>query len=193
MSESAEPIFLVLQQNDWDTLGRLAREAIRSWLGKITPPSAQDLSEGLQQRAGVFVTLYYDGQLRGCVGTLSDGEALHRAVSRMAVAAAFEDYRFPPLREEEVDRLTIEVSVLSPLREVPSPEHIEIGAHGVVLVHQLARAVFLPKVAVDQGWDRPTMLEHLCRKAGLPVDAWRWPETQLFVFTVAARSFPPHD
>lgn len=180
-----------IEESDWNLLGHLAREAIAARLRNSAPPAVQDVSEALKHPAGVFVTLYCNGTLRGCVGTLGNSEALHHAVARLAVAAAFEDYRFPPVCEEELDELTIEISVLSPPREIATPDEIELGRHGLILTRDGNRAVFLPKVASEQGWDRMTLLEQLCRKAGLPTDAWRWEGTKLFVFTVTARTFFP--
>ncbi|MCX8073876.1 MAG: AmmeMemoRadiSam system protein A [Candidatus Binatia bacterium] len=182
---------MALTEHDWLVLMSLAREAIHAQVKGLPPPSVQEVSPALAQRAGVFVTLYRHGRLRGCVGTLTEDAPLHRAVARMAIAAAFEDYRFPPLSEDEVEELTIEISVLSPLREVTTPDDIVVGVHGVALVHDGQRAVFLPKVAVEQGWERETLLEQLCHKAGLPGDAWNWPGTKLFVFTVQSYTAGP--
>ncbi len=191
MNESAASNPVVLQESEWNTLGRLAREAIEAWVRGIASPSVQDVPEPLRQRAGVFVTLYRNGRLRGCVGTLNSADPLSEAVPRLAVAAAFDDYRFPPLREDELQELTIEISILSPMREIASPADIEIGTHGVVLSLDGARAVFLPKVAKEQGWDRSELLEHLCLKAGLPREAWSSPRAKLFVFRTATHSFAP--
>ncbi|GIW43273.1 MAG: AmmeMemoRadiSam system protein A [Candidatus Binatia bacterium] len=182
---------LELPDESWELLGGLARESIRARLAGIAPPWLEGVPRPLRQPAGVFVTLFLGTQLRGCVGTVEASEPLFRTVPRLAVAAAFEDFRFPPVEWSEADKLTIEISLLSPLREVASPEEIVVGTHGVVLVHDGQRAVFLPKVAVEQGWDRTTLLEQLCRKAGLPADAVQRPGTKLFVFTTNSRRFPP--
>ncbi len=129
--------------------------------------------------AGAFVTLHNtgerarrDGRLRACMGRMEALQPVTEAVISAAVSAST-DPRFPPLELRELEQLSIEVSVLSPMMEVAGPEAIEVGRHGVLLSKGLARAVFLPQVASEQGWDRETMLAHLCRKAGLAADAWR--------------------
>ena len=132
-----------------------------------------------QARAGAFVTLHHrgmaagaPGRLRACMGLIEAGQPLGDAVTQAAQWAA-RDPRFPPLVGEELADLEVEVSVLSPPRPVAGPEAIVVGTHGVILAKGSARAVFLPQVATEQGWDRDTMLRQLARKAGLSADAWR--------------------
>jgi len=102
---------------------------------------------------------------------------------RMGVAAAAQDPRFPPVTAAELEECELEVSVLSPTRAVASPDEIQVGIHGVQLSKGMHRGVFLPQVAPEQGWDRDTMLDHLCAKAGLPPDTWRRESVELEVFT----------
>lgn len=128
---------------------------------------------GLLQRRGAFVTLHAGGRLRGCIGTIEGRGPLLQEVAGSAAAAAVGDPRFPPVSPDESSKLAIEVSALSPLREVAGPGEIELGRHGILLGKSGRQAVFLPQVATEQGWDLPTTLTHLCRKAGLPHDAWR--------------------
>ncbi len=156
----------------------LARQALREKLEHNRTPRVESFPPGasperLRAISGVFVTLERDGALRGCIGSIEGREPLCDGVIRNALNAALEDPRFPPVRPEEVKDLHIEISVLTPPREVAGPEEIEVGRHGVVLQRGGQRAVFLPQVAPEQGWDRETMLTHLARKAGLPGDAWR--------------------
>jgi AmmeMemoRadiSam system protein A len=106
------------------------------------------------------------------MGLIEAGQPLSDAVVRAAVWAS-QDPRFPKLEADELTGLDVEVSVLSPPRRVAGPEAIEVGKHGVILEKGSHRAVFLPHVATEQGWDRRTMLEQLSRKAGLPADGWR--------------------
>lgn len=144
-------------------------------------PEFTPASPGLLREQGAFVTLEKGGALRGCVGRLFTDQPLYLTVQRMAVAAALEDERFPPVQAQELSELDIEISVLSPLDQIAHPEEIEIGRHGVVLRAQGKQAVFLPQVAPEQGWDRAELLRQLCKKAGLPDDAWK--EGTLYVFT----------
>ncbi len=91
----------------------------------------------------------------------------------MAAAAAFEDRRFPPLSRGELAGITIEISALTPPRAIDGIAEIVLGRDGVILRKGMRSAVFLPQVAVEQGWDRDTLLTQLALKAGLPGDAWR--------------------
>jgi AmmeMemoRadiSam system protein B/AmmeMemoRadiSam system protein A len=141
--------------------------------------AAADERDALRARAGAFVTLNHKGvkvgapgRLRACMGLIEAGQPLDDAVVRAAVWAS-QDPRFPRLRAEELKRLEVEVSVLSPARRVAGPDAIAVGKHGVILEKGSHQAVFLPHVATEQGWDRQTMLEQLSRKAGLPADGWR--------------------
>ncbi len=129
--------------------------------------------------AGAFVTLnntgaraQREGRLRACMGVIEARQPLLDAVVQAAVWAT-QDPRFPPLAASELDGIEVEVSVLSPMREIESFKLIEVGTHGVLMSKNGRRAVFLPQVAVEEGWNRDTMLEHLSSKAGLPPDAWR--------------------
>ena len=135
----------------------------------------------------MFVTLLDGGELRGCVGTIKATRPLHEAVVDVATVAALHDNRFPPVRREEVSRLTVQVSVLSAPRPLGSWRDLELGRHGVVLAKNGRSAVFLPEVAREQGWGREETLSHLAVKAGLAADAWR-EGAQLSVFT--SRRYP---
>jgi len=162
-----------LSASDKKTLLALARQSIAQYLASGTAPLPRETSAALDRRQGVFVTLRKHGELRGCIGHMAEDLPLQLATGRMALAAAFEDARFPPLEAAELGDVDVEVSVLTPAERVAGPEAIRIGEHGVVLNKDGRRAVFLPEVAVEQGWDRTTLLEHLCAKAGLPKDAWK--------------------
>lgn len=142
--------------------------------------------EALQGRRASFVTLRRSeplggpkggstapGELRGCIGSTEADEPLYLNVIRNAGAAALEDPRFSPLTASELDAITIEISVLTPLRAIAHPAAIVLGRHGVALEARGGRALFLPQVAVQQRWDLTRLLQNLARKAGLPRDAWR--------------------
>jgi len=100
----------------------------------------------------------------------------------MAAAAAFEDPRFPAVSKGEYPDLVFEITALSPMRGIDDAAEIELGRHGVYMTKGWHSAVFLPQVALEQGWDRKTMLEHLCAKAGLPRDAWMERDARFQVF-----------
>lgn len=129
-------------------------------------------SAHLSEPRGAFTTLYLHGELRGCVGYATAIAPLYRTVAETAQAAAFDDPRFPALQVEEVPALEVSLSILSPLRPI-DPDDIETGRHGLVVGLANQRGLLLPQVPVEHGWDRLTFLEQTCRKAGLPLDAWK--------------------
>jgi uncharacterized protein len=150
---------------------KLAHESILSALERreisLTPPSPH-----LEEPRGAFTTIYFHGNLRGCVGYVFPVASLYRTVAETARAAAFEDTRFPPVSPQEAPELDVSLSILSPLRVI-TPEEVEIGRHGLVVSHGGRRGLLLPQVPVEHQWDRATFMEQTCRKAGLPLDAWR--------------------
>lgn len=165
---------------------QLARESIAYYLynrtKQIVPPS-QDV-ELMEERA-VFVTLNQQGCLKGCIGHMQPRGPLYKAVADMAVAAAFEDPRFPPLKESELDTLKIEISILSPMQKISDYRQIQLGKDGVMIRRDFNSGVFLPQVAEETNWDLPTFLANLCtHKAGLSADAYLDPETEIFIFQV---------
>ncbi len=161
----------------------LARETITQYVKRRTMPDLPTGEPAFEQERAVFVTLHKHGDLRGCIGTLEAREPLAQAVRSSAISAATQDPRFPPVTADELDEVHIEISVLSPMRKVASADEIIVGKHGVVVSQGMRRGVFLPQVAPEQGWDRETMLRHLCADtAHLPPDAWRHGAT-LQIFT----------
>jgi len=158
-------------QEERAQLLRLAHESILSALEdrkiSLDPPTAH-----FAEPRGAFTSLYLHGELRGCVGYVLPISPVYRAVADTARAAAFEDNRFYPVRLDEARDLEIELSILS----APQPikmEEIEVGRHGLLISMAGYRGLLLPQVPVEHHWDRETFLEHTCRKAGLPPDAWR--------------------
>lgn len=142
------------------------------------------------ERHGVFVTLHARGRLQGCIGVTEPNESLGEAVVRCAVSAALEDPRFAPMKEPQLEEMSVEISLLSPLEPI-LPEAIEIGRHGLLVVNHAQRGLLLPKVATEHGFMREQFLEETCRKAGLPRDAWKDPETCIFGFTCEVFSDAP--
>ena len=175
----------------------IAHDAIFSVFERRPLPMAPPSVPGLAEPRGVFTTLYLCSggladdlqnhlgnqlsgarlgqvhwELRGCVGYAAPIAPLYRAVAETARAAAFEDSRFLPVSQEEALRLQIWLSVLSPLVPI-RPEAVEVGRHGLLVSRGARRGLLLPQVPVENDWDRETFLDQTCRKAGLPLDAWR--------------------
>jgi AmmeMemoRadiSam system protein A len=155
------------------TLLGIAHEAILAEAeGRSASGLSPDITLSLSEPRGVFSTLYLEGNLRGCVGYAMPVAPLYQAVAETARAAAFEDSRFSPVTKEEAGYLGISLSVLSRLAPI-RPEDVEVGRHGLVISAGGRRGLLLPQVPGEYGWDRVTFLEQTCRKAGLPMDAWR--------------------
>jgi AmmeMemoRadiSam system protein A len=160
----------------------IARAALRHRLaGGPAPELPQD--GPLAGPRGAFVTLRRSGELRGCIGAIAAREPLARAVARLAVAAAIEDPRFPPVSEDELGDLTISISVLGAPRRLEDPSALQIGRDGATVQLGWHRGVLLPCVAVEHGWDAEELLRHTCLKAGLWPDAWKEPGATVEIFS----------
>jgi AmmeMemoRadiSam system protein A len=134
---------------------------------------------------GIFVTLKKYGELRGCIGSIEAVLPLRQGIPQLACSAAFEDYRFKPVEEKEMKSLDIEISILSPNKKINSPDEIVMGKHGVIVKRGVNKGLFLPQVAQETGWTKEQFLNELCtEKAGLPADAWKQKDTELYIFTV---------
>ncbi|HVP38334.1 MAG TPA: AmmeMemoRadiSam system protein B [Candidatus Saccharimonadales bacterium] len=152
---------------------QLARRTLQQWFESGTVPLPRGFSPVASRNQGAFVTLLQRGQLRGCIGHMAEDLPLDQVVATMALAAAFEDPRFSPLQAGELADVEIEISALTPLERVSGPEAVVIGRDGVQIRKDGRVGVFLPQVPVEQGWDRPALMENLSLKAGLPRDAWQ--------------------
>jgi AmmeMemoRadiSam system protein B/AmmeMemoRadiSam system protein A len=173
-----------LNEEQQEALLKLARERIETYVKTGEKKKYEIPDERMKVKQGAFVTLKKGGILRGCIGHIVPIEPLCDTVADMAIAAATEDPRFPPVTTGELKDILIEISVLSVPRRVQSAEEIELGKHGVIVKRGMRQGVFLPQVATETGWDKDTFLEHLCwGKAGLPKDAWKDKDTELYVFT----------
>jgi AmmeMemoRadiSam system protein A len=176
---------------DQKLLFRVARESIMAHLKGEKSVLPQVTSPILNKPSGVFVTLQRHGSLRGCIGYLEACKPLLASVQEMAVAAAFGDPRFPPLREDEVADLDIEISVLSPMHQIKNIDEIQVGRDGIYLERGGCRGLLLPQVATEYGWDRLTFLKQTCTKACLPQNAWEDPATRIFIFSAKILHEPP--
>lgn len=161
----------------------VARRTLEEYVSSKTTPQI-DMKEGrLTERSGVFVTLNKHRQLRGCIGYIRGTAPLYRSVVEMTVAAASRDMRFRPVTGDEVKDISIEISVLSPLKLIKSPNEIEIGKHGLYIVKDRDSGLLLPQVATHYKWNREEFLRNTCSKAGLPDDAWKDKGTRIFIFS----------
>jgi len=185
-----------LTEDEKRELLRIARTAVREWAYTHRLPPGKPHKESLLLPAGVFVSLHRGKALRGCIGQTDAVSPIFRIVQEMAVAAATRDPRFGPVDDKEIDDITFEVSVLGPLEPISGPEDLVIGTHGVAIQVGERRGLLLPQVAPAQGWDAEELLVNVCRKAGLPDDAWQGDAATVQRFTAQVFSeeeFPPVD
>ena len=155
----------------------------------LEPLNLADFSPKLQKNGVVFVTLTIQGKLRGCVGAIEAYQPLIEDVREHAIAAGLRDYRFPPVKSDELDEISMEISRLT----IPQPLHYESpedllrklrpGIDGVVIKEGGQRATFLPQV-----WEKlPSpivFLEHLCQKMGTSPDLWRQKNLDIYTYQV---------
>ena len=172
-----------LNEAEKRSLVEIARNTLNSHIRTGKVPEAKPLTPRLSEKRGAFVTLHKKGELRGCIGYIEALKPVYQAVSEMAVAASTEDPRFPPVKESELGDIDIEITVLSPLSRIADPDKVIVGRHGLVMRRDGRSGLLLPQVPVEQGWDRKQFLEYTCLKAGLPTDAWKDKNTEIYVFT----------
>ncbi len=158
--------------DDQRRLLRLARHALEARVQKTQAP-AVEYGGALDWPCGAFVTIHYRGELRGCLGRVDVHAPLAETIAYLAAAVSDSDSRFSPVSAPELPDIALEISVLTPEREVRSIDEIEMGRHGLILEQGHRRGLLLPQVATEHGWNRETFLDHACRKASLPPDAWR--------------------
>jgi AmmeMemoRadiSam system protein B/AmmeMemoRadiSam system protein A len=170
-----------LTEGEKKELLELAKDTITGYVTNGKVPELEINNPKLKAEGAVFVTIKMNGLLRGCIGHIQPVIPLYQSVIRNAVAACSSDPRFPPMKEEELKHMDVEISILSPLRLLKDVKNIQLGKHGLFIVKGLQSGLLLPQVATELGWNRDTLLEQVCAKAGLPKDAWK--DAELYAFT----------
>ena len=166
---------------------KTARKVIEDYVRTNRAPKV-DLPPSFDEPGGVFVTLKMLGELRGCIGYPYPDLPLGKALPDAAVQAATQDPRFPRVQAAELERLEIEVTILSEpvlLRAKPAdrPKHVKIGRDGLIVERGMYRGLLLPQVPVEQRWGPEEFLEGCCMKAGLMPDMWADDRTNVYTFT----------
>jgi len=180
-----------LSEDDRRAVLQLAREAVTEAVVHRRLPERIPKEGVFAERRGVFVTLHVRGRLQGCIGVTDPSEHLGDAIVRCAASAAVEDPRFTPMNKTQLEDLSVEISLLSPLEPI-DPEKIEIGRDGLLVALHAQRGLLLPQVAVEHHLSREQFLEETCRKAGLRREAWQDPEAHIFGFTCEVFSDTPN-
>ncbi len=165
-------------------LVRYARDVIE----KHVKGERIDDIENFEENKGVFVTIniYPEKELRGCIGIPEPIMSLKKAIKEAAISVCH-DPRFPELIEDELDKIVIEVTILTEpqLLEVEPDrysEYIKIGRDGLMIEKGMNRGLLLPQVASEYGWDALKFLKYTCIKAGLPENEWRKKGSKVYIF-----------
>ncbi|HPN83850.1 MAG TPA: AmmeMemoRadiSam system protein A [Victivallales bacterium] len=173
----------ILSESEKAALLKIARSTIKSALLGEKQEAPYSFCKIFESKMSCFVTLHgRDGNLRGCIGNIQAFEPLVDNVKANALNSAFRDPRFRPLKEDELDSINIEISVLTPPVPIKDYKEIEVGRHGIILQKGSRSSVFLPQVATEQGWDLETTLCHLSMKAGMGAYDWKDAKTKFSVF-----------
>jgi AmmeMemoRadiSam system protein B/AmmeMemoRadiSam system protein A len=172
-----------LTEEDKKNLLHIARETIENYIrhGEIPVIDTSGFSQTIKTPAGAFVTLHNAGALRGCIGNFTPDKPLYLVVQDMAISAATKDYRFSRVKENELKKIDIEISVLTPMKKIDSVDEIELGKHGIYIKKGWNRGTFLPQVATSTGWDLDEFLGHCARdKAGIGWEGWK--DAEVFIY-----------
>jgi MEMO1 family protein len=178
---------LTLTDKDKKNLLQVARNTIISYFkdGKNPVFDTSSFSNAIMQHCGAFVTLHEDGNLRGCIGRFTSDIPLYMVICDMAIASSTQDYRFSKVTKDEIDKLEIEISVLSPMKKISSTDEIVLGKHGIYIMKGGKGGTFLPQVATETGWTLDEFLGHCSQdKAGIGWDGWKTADIYIYTATV---------
>jgi AmmeMemoRadiSam system protein A len=175
-----------MDETQKQTLLKIARDTLETVITHKQKPVPKSDDPELNAHCGCFVTLKNHGRLRGCIGRFISDKPLIELVSEMAIASATEDPRFSGnrIKPNELNKIDIEISVLSPLQKTDNPFNLRLGIDGIYIKRGFATGCFLPQVATETGWTKEEFLSYCCaHKAGLSPDAWKDPKTEVSLFT----------
>ena len=175
-----------MDDNQKHTLLKIARDTLEAVILHKPKPVLQSDDPELNEHSGCFVTLKNHERLRGCIGRFISDKPLIELIAEMTKASATEDPRFAGnrIKANELNKIDIEISVLSPLQRIDNPLNLRLGVDGVYIKRGFAAGCFLPQVATETGWSKEEFLSYCCaHKAGLSPDAWKDPETEVNIFT----------
>lgn len=173
----------LINTTEQKTLLKIARKTLEKYVRNREIPDYDTVDNRLNEKIGLFVTLKKNNELRGCIGTLLPEKSMIEAAIEMTIAAATKDVRFSKVAPYELSDITIEISLLSPLKKIEQIDEIEVGKHGLYLCNGLKCGVLLPQVALENKWDKEDFLKMVSLKAGLPPSAWKDSNSEIYIFT----------
>ena len=163
---------------------KVARETMKTYIKTGKTPTFKIEDRLLNEKYGAFVTLHKKGQLCGCIGNIIGTMPLWETIKNMAIESATGDPRFPAVREDELEQIDIEISVLTHPKKIKNIDEFYLGEHGVIIKRGFNQGVFLPQVAQETGWSKEEFLSSLCsHKASLSPDAWKDNDTEIRIFS----------
>ena len=183
MRESKE-----FSDTDGEKLVKMARKAVTEFLRNNSKIDVVEFNSKFDFSSGVFVTLNKQDSLRGCIGYPLPIKKLSDGLIDAAISAATQDTRFSPVSIDELDKITFEVTVLTPPVEIkveqPSEylKQIQVGKDGLIVENSYSSGLLLPQVPTEYGWNIEEFLEYTCQKAGLEKDAWKDKDTKISKF-----------
>jgi len=178
-----------ISERDGQILVKTARVIVTDYLKNGSKTElGKKFQEDFSFNSGVFVTLNNPLGLRGCIGYPLPDKKLFNALEEAAISAATEDPRFPPVKFEELDSITFEVTVLTPPTKIEVNDSqnylskIKIGQDGLIVKYGYNSGLLLPQVPVEYGWNEKEFLEYTCEKAGLPKEYWQKEDVEILKF-----------
>jgi len=178
-----------ISEKDGQILVKTTRMVVTDYLKNGSKTElGKRFQEDFSFNSGVFVTLNNPLGLRGCIGYPLPDKKLFNALEEAAISAATEDPRFPPVKFEELDSITFEVTVLTPPTKIEVNESqdylskIKIGQDGLIVKYGYNSGLLLPQVPVEYGWNEKEFLEYTCEKAGLPKEYWQKEDIEILKF-----------
>jgi len=180
--------FQNISDSDGKILVKMARTVVTKYLTNNTKILDHDFKEKFSFNAGVFVTINDKSGLRGCIGYPLAVKKLSDALTDAAISASTDDPRFPSIRQNELNDLVFEVTILSETEEISASlsdeiiQEIKIGRDGLIIEKNFQSGLLLPQVPVEYNWNVVDFLNHTCHKAGLPNGSWKDKDTKISKF-----------
>ena len=175
----------------------LARQSIQDYFDNKDTEASEEIKDEFSGKSGVFISLYVDEELIGCIGYAEAFFPLYKAVIDGARGAAFEDPRFPAMRKEQLQKLRVELSVLTEPIEIEAEEpedylkQFKVGEDGLIIKDDFGGGLLLPQVAVEWDWNEEEFLNQTCKKAGLDPDCWK--DMRRHIYKFQAQIFTEED
>lgn len=172
-----------LSREDKIQLLRFARNALELYIteSSIRNYDEAEINPANLNQMGAFVTLYKNGELRGCIGHIESDKPLYKTIQSLTISSATKDYRFKSVKQDELSSIEIEISVLTPMKKISSINQIEIGRHGIYIKKGFQTGTFLPQVANETGWSVEDFLGRCARdKAHIGWEGWK--DADLFTY-----------